>query len=126
MKYSRKPSKQRKRFFNAPLHRRGKIMSVHLSSDLRERYRKRSFPIRVGDKVKILRGDNKNVEGKVTKVDRKKYKIFVENVVRENQKGEKTPIPIHYSNAMIIELDLSDPRRKEKLEKGREIEEVDQ
>ena len=121
---SKKPSKQRKRFFKAPLHKRGKIMSVHLSPDLRERHGRRSFPIRVGDKVRIMRGDNKNVEGKITKVDRKKYRVFVENVVRENQKGEKTPIPIHYSNVMIVSLDLSDPKRKEKLEENVESEEV--
>ena len=124
MVFSKKPSKQRKRFFNAPIHRRGKIMSVHLSPTLRERYGRRSFPIRVGDKVRILRGDNKNVEGKITKIDRKNYKVFIENVVRENQKGEKIPIPIHYSNVIVIDLDLSDPRRKEKIKKSIETEEV--
>jgi large subunit ribosomal protein L24 len=122
MGVSKKPSKQRKRLFQAPLHRRGKIMSVHLSRDLRERYGFRALPIRVGDKVRILRGDNRGVEGKVTKVDRKKYRVYIENVVRENQKGEKVPIPIHYSNLMIVELDLSDPRRREKVES--KIEEV--
>jgi len=121
---SKKPSKQRKRLFQAPLHRRGKIMSVNLSPELRERYGRRSFPIRVGDKVRIMRGDNKGVEGKVTRVDRKNYKVYVENVVRENQRGEKVPIPIHYSNLMIIELDLSDPRRKERLESKVKVEEV--
>lgn len=124
MVYSKKPSKQRERLFNAPLHRRVKIMSVHLSPELREKYSKRSFPIRTGDKVRILRGDNKNVEGKVTKIDRTHYKVFVENVVRETQKGEKNPIPIHYSNMMIIDLDLSDPRRKEKIESSIETKEV--
>ena len=124
MVFSKKPSKQRKRFFNAPIHKRGKIMSVHLSPTLREKYGRRSFPIRVGDKVRILRGDNKNVEGKITKVDRKNYKVFVENIVRENQKGEKIPIPIHYSNVILIDLDLSDPRRKEKIKESVETEEV--
>ena len=113
---SKKPSKQRKSFFNAPLHKRGKIMSVHLSKELREKYGIRSFPIRVGDKVRIMRGDHKGVEGKVTKVDRKKYRVFIEGVTRENSRGEKVYIPIHYSNLMIIELDLSDEYRKKKLE----------
>ncbi len=113
---SKKPSKQRKRLFNAPLHRRGKIMSVHLSPELRDKYGVRSIPIRVGDKVRILRGDNRGIEGKVTKVDRKNYKVFVENVVRENARGDKIPIPIHYSNLMIIDLDLSDQWRRRKLE----------
>ncbi len=113
---SKKPSKQRKGFFGAPLHKRGKIMSVHLSKELREKYGIRSFPVRVGDKVRIMRGDHKGVEGKVVKVDRKKYRVFIEGVTRENSRGEKVYIPIHYSNLMIIELDLSDEYRKRKLE----------
>lgn len=122
---SSKPSKQRKRFFNAPLHRRGKIMSVNLSRELREKYGIRSFPLRVGDKVKIMRGDHRGVEGKATRVDRKNYRVYVENVVRENQRGERVFIPIHYSNLMIIELDLSDPKRRDKIESlSRMLEEV--
>ena len=113
---SKKPSKQRKRLFKAPLHKRGKIMSVHLSPELREKYRIRSLPIRKGDKVRILRGDAKGMEGKVVRVDRKKYKIYVEGVTRTNQRGEEVLIPIHYSNLMIIDLDLSDQWRKRKLE----------
>ena len=114
--YSKKPSKQRKRLFKAPLHKRGKIMSVHLSSELRAKYKVRSFPIRVGDKVVVLRGDHKGIEGKVVKVDRKNYKVHIEGITRENSKGDKVYIPIHYSNLMITELDLSDEYRKRKLE----------
>ncbi len=112
---SKKPSKQRKRFFNAPLHRRGKIMSVHLSPELKEKIGRRAVPIKVGDKVRIMRGDHKGIEGKVVKVDRKNYKVYVEGVTRETSRGDKVYIPIHYSNLMIIDLDLSDPWRKRKL-----------
>jgi len=112
---SKKPSKQRKRFFNAPLHKRGKIMSVNLSPELRKKYGRRSIPIRVGDKVKIMRGDNKGIEGKVIKVDRKRYYVYIENVAREKISGEKVLLPIHYSNLMLIDLDLSDPWRKKIL-----------
>jgi len=114
---SKKPSKQRKRFFKAPLHKRGKIMSVHLSRELRDKYGVRSVPIRVGDKVVVLRGDHKGIEGKVVKVDRKNYRVHIEGITRENSKGDKVYIPIHYSNLMIIELDLSDEYRRKKLEK---------
>jgi len=113
---SKKPSKQRKRFFNAPLHKRGKIMSVHLSPELREKYKVRSLPIRKGDRVRIMRGDAKGMEGKVVRVDRKKYRVYIEGVTRTNQRGEEVLIPIHYSNLMLIDLDLSDPWRKRKLE----------
>jgi large subunit ribosomal protein L24 len=114
---SKKPSKQRKRLFKAAKHRRGKIMSVHLSPDLREKYGVRALPIRSGDKVRILRGDAKGLEGKVTKVDRKNYKIYVEGVVRTNLRGDEVPIPIHYSNVIIVELDTSDKWRKNKLDR---------
>ncbi len=113
---SKKPSKQRKRFFNAPNHRRVKIMSVHLSKELREKYGRRSFPIRVGDTVRVLRGDHKDAEGKVIRIDRKKYRVYIENIYRENSRGERIYIPIHYSNLMLIDLDLSDEWRKKKLE----------
>jgi len=114
---SKKPSKQRKRFFNAPLHKRGKIMSVHLSPELREKYGVRALPIRKGDKVRVMRGDAKGMEGKVVRVDRKRYRVYVEGITRTNQRGEEVLIPIHYSNLMIIDLDLSDKWRKNKLER---------
>ncbi len=117
---SKKPSKQRKRFFNAPLHRRSKIMSVHLSRELREKYGRRAIPIRVGDTVRVLRGDHKDTEGKVIRVDRKKYRVYIENIYRENSRGDRVYIPIHYSNLMIVDLDLSDEWRRRKLEGSEE------
>ncbi len=113
---TKKPSKQRKRLFNAPNHRRLKIMSVHLSSELREKYKRRSVPVRTGDTVRIMRGDHKGVEGKVIGIDRKNYRLYIENVYRENSRGERVNIPIHYSNVMIVDLDLSDEWRRKKLE----------
>lgn len=117
---SKKPSKQRKRFFKAPLHKRGKIMSVHLSNDLREKYGRRSFAIRVGDTVRVLRGDHKNMEGKIIRIDRKKYRVYIENIFRENSRGDRVHIPIHYSNLMIVNLDLSDEWRRRRLEGSQE------
>ena len=59
------PRKQRKALYTAPLHIRRKIMSANLSKDLRADIGKRSLPIRVGDKVQVVRGDFKGHEGKV-------------------------------------------------------------
>lgn len=112
----KKPSKQRKLLFNAPLHKRGKIMSVHLSKELREKYGVRAVPIRKGDRVRVLRGDARGVEGKVIRVDRKSYRVYVDSVTREKQSGETIHVPIHYSNLMIVELDLGDEWRKKRLE----------
>jgi len=121
---SKKPSKQRKYFFNAPLHKRVKIMSVHLSKELREKYKVRAVPIRKGDKVRVVRGDAKGMEGKVIRVDRKRYFVYIEGITREKQSGETVHIPIHYSNLIITELDLSDKWRKRKLEELAKSKEV--
>lgn len=121
---SKKPSKQRKYFFNAPLHKRAKIMSVHLSKELREKYKVRAVPIRKGDKVRVVRGDAKGMEGKVIRVDRKRYFVYIEGITREKQSGETVHIPIHYSNLIITELDLGDKWRRRKLEELAKSKEV--
>jgi len=114
---TRDPGKQRKLLYNAPHHVRGKIMSAHLSEDLRESYGFRSLPIRSGDTVRILRGDYKDYEGRVTRVDRDKYRIFVDGVAREKADGTTTPIPIHHSKVEIVRLNLEDEWRKRILER---------
>jgi large subunit ribosomal protein L24 len=64
-----------------------------------------------------MRGDYKGFEGKVTRVDRKEYRIFVEGATREKVDGSTTLIPIHPSKVMIIRLNLDDKLRKEILKR---------
>jgi len=111
------PRKQRKRLFQAPLHIRYKQFSAALSSELKASHNTRSIPVRVGDTVKIMRGDRKGFEGKVTRVDRQKYRIFVEGITREKVDGSTIQIPIHPSKVMIIRLNLDDKWRKEALKR---------
>ena len=116
-KITKKPGKQRKMLFNAPYHKRTKNLSSHLSSDLRSSHGTRSIPIRTGDTVRILRGDRTGVEGKVIRVNRKKYQIFVEGVNREQADGTTVLVPIHPSKVEAIRLNLDDKRRKQILER---------
>ncbi|HDI52910.1 MAG TPA: 50S ribosomal protein L24 [Candidatus Bathyarchaeota archaeon] len=113
----RKPSTVRKRWFNAPLHRRRKYLSAPLSPELRAEYGTRSLPVRRGDTVVILKGDWKMKEGKVTRVDTKRMRIYIEGLTRERMDGSTVPIPIRPWNVMITKLDLSDPWRKRILER---------
>lgn len=113
----RKPSTVRKRWFNAPLHRRRKYLSAPLSPELRAEYGTRSLPVRKGDTVVILKGDWKMKEGKVTRVDTKRMRIYIEGLTRERMDGSTVPIPIRPWNVMITKLDLSDPWRKRILER---------
>ena len=121
-KVSAQPRKQRKRLYNAPLHKLSKLMSAHLSLELREKYGRRAFPVRVGDRVRIMRGEFKGVEGKVTKVDRERQMVYVENVTIKKVDGTTVQRPIHVSNIMITELNLDDEYRKRALVRGKEVE----
>ncbi|WFO75806.1 50S ribosomal protein L24 [Desulfurococcaceae archaeon MEX13E-LK6-19] len=114
---SSKPSKQRKAFFNAPLHIRHKFFNAPLSPELREKYGVKRLPVRKGDVVRIMRGDFAGHEGKVVEVDLKRIRIYVEGA--QIKKADGTPVyyPIHPSKVMIVKLDLSDPRRRDIIER---------
>ncbi len=114
---SKQPKKQRRVLFNAPKHVMVKILSAHLSDELKNKYKRRSFPIRKGDAVKIIRGDFKGFSGTVLSVDREKMRIYVEGVTREKVDGSKVPIPIHPSKVVITKLNLDDKKRVEALER---------
>lgn len=64
-----------------------------------------------------MRGDYKGFEGKVTSVDRRQYRIFVEGVTREKVDGSTAFIPIHPSKVMITRLNLDDKWRREILKR---------
>ena len=110
-----KSRKQRKRLCQAPLHRRYKRFTAHLSPELKKSHNINSIPVRTGDTVKIMRGDRKGFEGKVSRVDRTNYRIFVEGVTREKVDGTTTLIPVHPSKVMITRLNLDDKWRRGKL-----------
>ena len=112
-----KPTKQRKRLYQAPITERYKRFSAPLSSKLKESHSTNSVPVRKGDTVMIMRGDRKGSEGKVTQINRKKYRIFVEGANREKVDGTSIPVPIHPSKVMITRLNLDDKWRKKILER---------
>jgi large subunit ribosomal protein L24 len=64
-----------------------------------------------------MRGDRKGSEGKVTQIDRKKYRIFIDGATREKVDGTTVSIPFHPSKVMITRLNLDDKWRKKILER---------
>jgi len=111
-KSSKQPRKQRKYIANAPMHIKRKFVSSTLSKELRKKHNKRSIPIRTDDKVKVLRGQFKKKEGVVTKVNIKKSRIFIDSVQLLKKDGSKVFYPVHPSNVMITELNLTDKERR--------------
>jgi len=116
-KASKRPNKQRKYRFNAPLHIQQNFLGVHLSPELRKKYGRRSFTVRKGDKIKILRGQYKKKTGKVNKVLIKSQKIYVDGIDHVKKDGNTVFVPMHPTNLMIMELELTDKKRKARLEK---------
>jgi large subunit ribosomal protein L24 len=115
-----KPTKQRKIFYQAPAHKRHRLLAAHLSAELRTSHGTKSFPVRTGDTVRIVRGDHKGVEGKITSVNLTKYRIFVEGLTREKVDGTTINVPIHPSKVIVTRLNLDDKWRKEILESKKE------
>jgi large subunit ribosomal protein L24 len=126
---SYQPRKQRKAFFNAPLHRKRKSVVAHLSMDLALKYKKRNFPVIKGDRIEIIRGKHKGYKNDVSKVDVKHSSLIIEGITSSKSDGTKVARTIHCSNVRILKLNLSDLWRRRKLveklspEKRVEIEE---
>ncbi len=112
-----KPRKRRKRLFQAPHHERHRRFSAHLSAELKKAHNTNSFPVRTGDSVQIMRGDRKGFEGKIARIDRAKYRVFVEGVSREKVDGTTILVPIHPSKVKITNLNLEDKWRREILKR---------
>jgi len=114
---SKQPRKQRKLIHNAPLHVRHKLMSVALSKDLKDQYKRRSIPVKKGDTVQVMRGDFKDHEGKVEKVNLKNYRVFVEGATLQKPDGNMVYHSMHPSNLVIVELDMDDDERNKIMER---------
>lgn len=112
MMSSKQPRKQRLRLYSAPLHVRHKHFGARLSDDLKKEHKCKTLPVRKGDKVKIMRGDFKGIEGDVTEVDMKRYHIFVTGVTTAKADGTQVTRPIHPSNVMITKLKSDKERDK--------------
>jgi len=102
-KASKKPRKQRKYRYQAPLHIKQKFMIARLSKELQKKYNIKRIQVKK--------------TGKVNAVNLKKERVFVENAHYIKKDGAKSFYPIHPSNLLITELIIEDKKRKNKLER---------
>lgn len=116
-KGSRQVRKQRKYRLNAPLHIRHRLISANLKKELREKYKRRNFPLRKNDTVKVMRGKFKKKTGKISSVNLKKLKVSIEGIQVQKKDGTKVNVYFDPSNLQIIELNMEDKERIKSLEK---------
>jgi large subunit ribosomal protein L24 len=80
------------------------------------------MPVRKGDTVRVMRGDDKGKEGKILRVYPKTGRVVVEgvNIVKRHRKARTAeeqsgiidfPAPIHHSNVMLIDPKTGQPTR---------------
>src|SRR3990170_1020349 len=111
------PKKQRKQLFNAPAHQRHKLMAAPLSAELIASKGVKSLPVRKGDTIRVMRGDHKGFEGKISRVDLKNFRVYVEGLTREKVDGTTIFVSVHPSKVMIKNVNLDDKRRKAVVER---------
>src|SRR3990172_5874647 len=111
------PKKQRKQLFNAPAHQRHKLMAARLSPDQIASKGVKTLPVRKGDTIRVMRGDHKGFEGKISRVDLKSFRVYVEGLTREKVDGTTIFVSVHPSKVMIKNVGLDDKWRKAVVER---------
>lgn len=116
---SSKARVQRKNQANASVHVKRKMLSAHLSSDLRAKYGVRSARVCKGDTVIVVRGnaDIRNIEGKVLNVYTKTGRVAVDGITVNQADGTAAERPIHASNLVITKMNTEDQWRMDSFSK---------
>lgn len=120
---SSQPRKQRKRAAQAPWHVKHRALAAHVDPDLRKKYKwslPRAIPLRKGDEVLIARGSFRGKKGKIIGVDVTKGTVTVEGVKIKKTDEKEVARPLHPSNLILVGLDESDPRRRQKVTEVKE------
>lgn len=123
MKYEKKvtfqPRKKRKALVQGKIHSGKRLLHVHLGKDMRLRYKKRALLAKKGDKVRIISGDHRKREGKITEVDTKEGRLYIEGIIQKKQGGKEVFSPIDPSNCILLEW--VEPKRKQKKSRARNV-----
>ncbi len=100
---SRKPKKQRKALYNYKNHQRSKLLSTRLADFLWEEYGVKQLPLRVGDQVRITKGEFQDFEGEVMEIT-KNLRAKIKEAAFEKADGTEFHPGIHISNLIITKL----------------------
>ncbi len=101
-------------------------MTAKIHEDLQMEYGAKKLTIRKGDTVLVVRGEFRDMEGKVSTINRQKSQIFIEGASIEKSSGTTFDIPIHPSNVVITKIEVKkDKWRKKILDRKAQLEAED-
>lgn len=106
------PKKQRRRIYKSPLHSHKKMLKCRLDEFLREEYGLRSLVLKKGDLVRVMRGQFRDTESKVVRIDHRNLRVYLESATTTKADGKEAQIPVHPSNLMLVKLELDDDRKR--------------
>jgi large subunit ribosomal protein L24 len=109
---SKSPGKQRRRIYKSPIHSHKKMLKCRLDEFLQEEYGLRSLVVKKGDLVRVMRGQFRDTEGKVVRVDYGAIRVYLESATTTKADGKEAQIPVHPSNIMLVKLELDDDRKR--------------
>ena len=116
---SRQPRKQRKALFNYKNHQRSKLFSTRVADFVREEYGIKKLPVRVGDQVRVVKGEFKDFEGEILEVT-KNLRCKIKEAKFEKTDGTDFHPAIHISNLIITKFTKEkkmDPWRAKVIER---------
>ena len=100
---SKQPRKQRKALYNYSNYQRSKLFTTRVADFLREEYGIKKLPIRVGDQVRVVKGEFEDFEGEVIEIV-SNQRVKVKECVFEKTDGTQFHPAIHISNLIITKF----------------------
>jgi large subunit ribosomal protein L24 len=116
---SKQPRKQRKALYNYKNHQRSKMFSARVADFLRDEYGIKRLPVRVGDQVRVCKGEFKDFEGEVLEIT-KNLRCKIKEAQFEKSDGTQFHPAIHVSNLVITKFTKEkkmDPHRANMIDR---------
>ncbi|MFW9948879.1 MAG: 50S ribosomal protein L24 [Candidatus Thorarchaeota archaeon] len=116
---SKQPRKQRKALYQRKNNQRSKLLSARVADFVREEYGIKALPIRVGDGVRITRGEFKDFEGEVIEIT-KNQRVKIKEATFDKADGTQFHPAIHVSKLVITKFSKEkkmDPWRASMIER---------
>jgi large subunit ribosomal protein L24 len=116
---SKQPRKQRKALYNYRNNQRSKLLSTRVADFLRDEYGIKRLPVRVGDQVRVCKGEFKDFEGEVLEITND-LRCKIKEAQFEKTDGTQYHPPIHISNLVITKFTKEkkmDPWRANMIER---------
>lgn len=100
---SKQPRKQRKALYNTENHQRSKLLTTRVADFLRDEYGIKKLPLRIGDQVRVVRGEFRDFEGEVIEFANNQ-RVKVKECVFDKTDGTQFHPSIHISNLIITKF----------------------